>query len=210
MSASLNVERMWLYAAAEPLDAEGNPSPLAYSLLPAPTVDQAWPCAAAPQKGREDQIAMRRTTILRIVFTVADEVPVPTSGLVRWQRTGVLYRVEAVDPITATRELLVRAESVERGQYPITADVPEWTAAYVIVNPPSIAISPGTTRILRATVTNAASVVLQERPVTWRSDDYAVCTIDAQGKAVGTAAGQTTITATAGDVSGTCGVTVFG
>jgi hypothetical protein len=69
------------------------------------------------------------------VFTVADGVPVLDSDLWRLQRTGTLYTVTGVRPVPTARETVFDAETVERGQYAITADVEAFTATAVYIDP---------------------------------------------------------------------------
>jgi uncharacterized protein YjdB len=47
-----------------------------------------------------------------------------------------------------------------------------------------------------------------DKTVTWSSDKTSVATVDATGKVTAVAAGEATITATAGDKTATCKVTV--
>lgn len=206
MSASLRHQRAWRYPAVSATGDDIQATQHAVAL--APTTDGAYWVAYAPQKGRESTVALRRTTILRAVFTVGDDVPVLDSDLWRLQRTGTLYSVTAINPLPASSQIIFEAEGVERGQYSILEDVPEYTAAVVIVTPPTLNLSVGTVRRLTATVTNAGSRVLPDRPVRWSSSDRGVFNIDAQGRGEAFGAGTATITATAGDVTGTATVTV--
>jgi uncharacterized protein YjdB len=208
MSAALRRERAWRYAAADPT---GDVTATTWAIARADTADGAYWVAYAPQNGRESTVALRRTAIGRAVFTVADGVPVLDSDLWRLQRTGTLYTVTGVRPVPTARETVFDAETVERGQYAITADVEAFTATAVYIDPPSVTMSagPNAARRLRATVTNAQAVVLQDRPVVWTSSDYSVALIDAQGRLEGVLPGTATITATAGDAVGTCTVTVL-
>lgn len=210
MSASLRKERVWYYAP-NPV-GEDDAQAITYALAPSTQPDGAYWAAYAPQEGRESTIALRRTAVGRAVFTVDDGVPVAEVGLVRLQRTGTLYTITGTRHVPTARELVFDGETVERGQYPITADVPAHTAAAVIVTPGALTLSVGTVRILRATVTNAAALVLPERPVRWDSSDRAVALIFATGRLETIGPGTATITATADDggpgVVGTMTVTV--
>jgi hypothetical protein len=210
MSAALRRERAWRYAAVDPTTDDVTAA--TWAVAPADTADGAFWVAYAPQNGRESTVALRRTAIGRAVFTVADGVPVLDSDLWRLQRTGVLYTVTGVRAVPTARETVFDAETVERGTYSITTDVAAYTADVVIINPANVTLSvgPNAARRLRATVTNAYAVVLQDRPVTWTSSDFAVALIDAQGRLEGVTPGTATIIARAGDAVGTASVTVLG
>ena len=206
MTVALRRERAWRYAADVGTgDAEQG---ITYALAPSTAGDGAYWVAFAPQNGRESTVALRRTAIGRAVFTVDARVPVLDSDLWRLVRTGELYTVTGIRSVPTSAVTLFDGDTVERGQYPITDDVPAHTAAAVIVVPASLNLSAGTVRRFRATVTNASAVVLQNRPVVWGSSDRNVFNIDAQGRGEAFSPGSATITATAGDVSGTATVTV--
>lgn len=207
MSVALRRERAWRYAAADPTGDEITATTWAVAL--GDTADGAYWVAYAAQAGREEVVGLRRTTIAKATFTVDDGVPVSDTDLWRLQRTGTLYSVAGTQPVPDRRVIVFTAESVQRGQYAITADVPAFTAANVILSPFALNISVGTSRYFRATVTNAENVVLPDRPVKWTSSDYNIARVEATGKVEGMSSGVATITATAGDAVGTALVTVF-
>lgn len=206
MSASLRRERAWRYAANAPTGDDVQAT--TWAIAPAPTADSAYWVSYAPQNGRESTVALRRTAIGKAVFTVDDGVPVLDSDLWRLVRTGTLYTVTGVRPVPTARETVFDGETVERGQYAITEDVPAHTAATVIISPGLLNLSVSTVRRLTATVTNHVALVLQDRPVRWQSSDPNVVLVDAQGRAEAVSPGTATITATAGDAVGECPVTV--
>ena len=76
----------------------------------------------------------------------------------------------------------------------------------VAVNPTTVAVKPGATVILSATVTPEDAT---DKTITWSSSDEKVATVDG-GKVTGVAEGTATITATtkSGDKTATCAVTV--
>ena len=215
MTVALRSERLWRYAANDPTgdEASGDVQATTYALARSDAADGAYWGAFAPQAGRESTVALRRTAINRAVFTVDDHVPVLDSDLWRLARTGELYTVTGLRPVPSQRVVLFDGETVERGQYPITDDVPEHTAATVIVNPLVHTFGTlGAIRRFRATVTNAFNVVLRDRAVVWSSSDRNVVNIDAQGRAEamgpGTAIVSATVTANGVPVVGTATVTV--
>ena len=208
MSAALRRERAWRYAANEPTGDDATTGGTTWTLAPAPTSDLAYWCAYAPQEGRESAVALRRTAILRAVFTVDDAVPIRDTAIVRHVRTGTLYHVTSVRPIPTARETVFEAESVERGQYAIDEDVPEHTADSIIITPALLNLTVGTKRYLRASVQNASGVVLQDRPVAWDSSDRAVALVFGTGQVEAISPGVATITATSGDAVETATVTV--
>jgi uncharacterized protein YjdB len=214
VTVALRSARVWRYAANDPTgdEASGAVQATTYALAPADTADGAYWGAFAPQAGRESTVALRRTAINRAVFTVSDATPVEDSDLWRLARTGELYTVTGTRAVPTARVILFDGETVERGAYPITDDVPEHTAVNVIVTPQVLNISVGTVRRLRATVTNAGNEVLPDRPVDWTSSDRNIVNVDAQGRAEAFGPGIATLTATPkygdGTVVGTATVTV--
>lgn len=77
-------------------------------------------------------------------------------------------------------------------------------ATEVALNKTTLSLALEGTEVLTATVTPADST----DKVVWSSSDDAVATVDQNGTVTGIAAGEATITATAGEVSATCTVTV--
>ncbi len=207
MSASLRRERAWWYPAEGPADEATGTT---YRVAPASTPDGAYACSYAPQNGRESTVALRRTAIGRAVFGFHDTAPVTGAGLLRLQRTGVLYEVTDARTVPQGRTLLADAQTVERGVYEIAEDVPQFTAANVLISPPSLTIGtgPNAARLLRATVTNADNRVLPDRPIEWGVSDRNICNVIATGRVEGFNPGTAIVTARAGDVIGTATVTV--
>ncbi len=80
--------------------------------------------------------------------------------------------------------------------------------ASVAVSPGQVALFPGETVDLTATPRAASGSALEDRTVSWRSEDPAVATVNAQGRVQGVAPGQTRIVATAEGAEGSATITV--
>ncbi len=78
----------------------------------------------------------------------------------------------------------------------------------VAVAPPADTIAPGDTLRLVAEAYDESGRVVEGASLTWSSDNNAVATVDASGLVRGTGEGTATITATAGEASGTSEITV--
>ncbi|MCG6987532.1 MAG: DUF11 domain-containing protein, partial [Gemmatimonadetes bacterium] len=83
------------------------------------------------------------------------------------------------------------------------------SVASVQISPSSLTVLEGESQTLKATPLAAGGDVLSGRSVTWSSDVQSVATVDAAGTVEGVTAGQTTVRATVGGVTGTASVTVL-
>lgn len=97
-------------------------------------------------------------------------------------------------PITAAEQTAV-----------IEAYQPELLAEGVTLDRSELALEPGATRRLEATVT---PITAEDRTVTWSSDDESVATVDADGVVTAVAAGTATITATSDGGHGAASATL--
>ncbi len=82
------------------------------------------------------------------------------------------------------------------------------SVASVVVSPASLSLTPGQTGQLSAVVKDAAGNTLSGQTVSWSSSAPGVATVLASGLVTAVAAGQATITGSAGGVTGTASVTV--
>jgi hypothetical protein len=80
--------------------------------------------------------------------------------------------------------------------------------AQVTISPTSSSVVMGSTIQFTATVLDANDVTLTDRVVSWSSSNTSIATISSTGLAVSVAIGSTSITATAGGVSGTTSLQV--
>ncbi len=85
---------------------------------------------------------------------------------------------------------------------------PTPTVASVTISPASATLLVQTTRQLSATVRDANGTELPGRPVTWRSGNAAVATVDANGMVTAVSAGSAAVIATSEGVSNTAAITV--
>jgi len=120
-----------------------------------------------------------------------------------------------VNPAGSTRTATVSATGLVTGVFPGNADVTVSidgitktlrvvvTAASLRIESPSTFATVGATVPLTAIVLDANGAVLANVPVTWRTSNSNVATIDANGVLTATGSGFVTITATGGGVSGT-------
>ena len=120
-----------------------------------------------------------------------------------------------VNPAGSARTATVSATGLVTGLYPGNADVTVSidgitktlrvvvTAASLRIESPTTFATVGATVPLTAILLDANGAVLANVPVTWRTSNSNVATIDANGVLTATGTGFVTITATGGGVSGT-------
>jgi uncharacterized protein YjdB len=114
--------------------------------------------------------------------------------------TGVVTaRAEGTATISATSE-------GKTGTATIT--VTKAAVASVTVSPASASVQVGKSTTLTATVKAADGSTLTDRPVTWKSSDDDVASVDGRGVVTGVRPGSATITATSGGKSGSSAITV--
>ena len=80
--------------------------------------------------------------------------------------------------------------------------------ASLTVNPPTLALSVGTTSQISATARDGNGVVLTNKPVTWSTSDPATATVSQTGSVAAVANGSAVITATSGGLTASSMVTV--
>ena len=121
------------------------------------------------------------------------------------------------DPSVATVDQNGRVTAINDGRAKITASAGGLTASCtvicisipvtaVILNKTSLSLAKGSSETLTATVSPRDAT---DNTVKWSSDNPSVATVDQNGQVIAVNAGNAVITASAGDVSATCEVSVF-
>lgn len=121
------------------------------------------------------------------------------------------------DPSVATVDQNGRVTAINDGRAKITASAGGLTASCtvicisipvtaVILNKTSLSLAKGSSETLTATVSPHDAT---DNTVKWSSDNPSVATVDQSGRVTAVNSGNATITASAGDVSATCEVSVF-
>ncbi len=121
----------------------------------------------------------------------------------RMLRNSGSANVILVSPTPGVSTAVFDATSTGTVTWPAIAPV-----ATVTVAPTSATLLIGQTVLLTATPTDAGSVVLVARLVTWASSNPAIATVSATGLVTAVAPGSPTITATSEGINGTAAVTV--
>ena len=121
------------------------------------------------------------------------------------------------DPSVATVDQNGRVTAINDGRAKITASAGGLTASCtvicisipvtaVILNKTSLSLAKGSSETLTATVSPRDAT---DNTAKWSSDNPSVATVDQNGQVIAVNAGNAVITASAGDVSATCEVSVF-
>ena len=133
---------------------------------------------------------------------------------------GAEFDWASVDTLVAVVDDAGLATGVGPGEVEITATAAEVTGraelTVVVPAPAAIAITPdtvaltalGQTAQLTAEVRDQIGRVMEDEPVAWTSGDTVVATVDSTGLVTAAANGTVTVTAMAGEASGTASVTV--
>lgn len=121
------------------------------------------------------------------------------------------------NPSIATVDQNGKVTAINDGRAKITASAGGFTAsctvicvsipvAAVVLNKTSLSLAKGSSETLTATVSPRDAT---DNTVKWSSDNPSVATVDQNGQVTAVNAGNAVITASAGDVSATCEVSVF-
>ena len=121
------------------------------------------------------------------------------------------------NPSVATVDQNGRVTAVDAGDAVITASAGGFSAtcavyclnipvSAVVLNKTSLSLARGASETLKATVSPSDA---SDKTVKWNSDNPSVATVDQNGQVTAVNSGAATITASAGNVSATCAVSVF-
>ena len=121
------------------------------------------------------------------------------------------------NPSVATVDQNGRVTAVDAGDAVITASAGGFSAtcavyclnipvSAVVLNKTSLSLARGASETLKATVSPSDA---SDKTVKWNSDNPSVATVDQDGQVTAVNSGAATITASAGNVSATCAVSVF-
>ena len=200
--------------AVATVDANGKVTAMALgeAVITAKCGDVSATCAVTVVATPVESVTLNQTTAsLRVGQTVTLTATVQpedaTDKTVTWSSSN-----EAVATVDAEGKVTAKA----LGKAVITAscgDASATCAVTVVATPVESVTLNQTTASLRVgqTVTLTATVQPEDatdKTVTWSSSNEAVATVDAEGKVTAMALGEAVITATCGDVSATCAVTV--
>ena len=200
--------------AVATVDAEGKVTAMALgeAVITASCGDASATCAVTVVATPVESVTLNQTTAsLRVGQTVTLTATVQpedaTDKTVTWSSSN-----EAVATVDAEGKVTAMA----LGEAVITAtcgDVSATCAVTVVPTPAESVTLNQITASLRVgqTVTLTATVMPEDatdKTVTWTSSNEAIATVDAEGKVTAMALGEAAITATCGDVSATCAVTV--
>ncbi len=116
----------------------------------------------------------------------------------------------------ATVDVLGKITAMSVGETEVTASCGDFTAICrvtviptlaesITLDPTAATVLKGESLIISATVLPATTT---DKTIVWTSDDEGIATVDASGKVTATGVGETTVTATCGDVSATSIITV--
>ena len=200
--------------AVATVDAEGKVTAMALgeAVITATCGDVSATCAVTVVPTPAESVTLNQITAsLRVGQTVTLTATVmpedATDKTVTWTSSNEsVATVDAEGKVTA----------IALGEAAITAtcgDVSATCAVTVVATPvesvaldyESIELRLGETFVLTATVMPDDAT---DKTVTWTSSNEAIATVDAEGKVTAMALGEAAITATCGDVSATCAVTV--
>jgi alpha-tubulin suppressor-like RCC1 family protein len=123
---------------------------------------------------------------------------------ITWSSTDTNFvRLDSAGLATAVRNGTVRITATTGGRtgtaWVTVAQVP----AHISVSPPTASLTAiGANAWFGATARDANNNIVARVPFTWSSSDTAIATVDSTGQVVATGPGSTTITAAAGDISG--------
>ena len=121
------------------------------------------------------------------------------------------------NPSVATVDQNGRVTAVDAGNAVITASAGGFSASCsvycmiipvsaVVLDKTSLSLARGSSETLKATI---SPIDATEKTVQWSSDNPSVATVDQNGQVTAVNSGAATITASAGNVSATCSVSVF-
>ena len=121
------------------------------------------------------------------------------------------------NPAVATVDQNGKVSAIDVGKAKITASAGGFSAtcsiicisipvSSVVLDKTSLSLAKGSSEILKATVLPSDAT---DQAVKWSSDNPSIATVDQNGRVTGVNSGDATITASAGDVSATCQVSVF-
>ena len=164
------------------------------------------PMEASIEEGQTQQFEAMAATAdglvipdVEFTWTSSDDgvATVDQSGLALGVGAGEVSITVTADDISGTAMLTVTEPPP-----------PPPMVASVSVTPPTASIEEGDTQQFIAVATAADGMFIPDAPITWVSSDESVATISTNGLATGADAGEVTITATAGGVSGMAMLTV--
>ncbi len=140
------------------------------------------------------------TATVTATVTDADGTTIPDADIV-WASDSESVATVAGGVVTGVAEGAAAITATVEGLVAQVDVVVETPAARVEVQPSPLALGVGISEQLTATVFDANDNELMGREVVWASQDAAIASVDQTGLARGVAEGNTTITATSGDVS---------
>ena len=131
-----------------------------------------------------------------------------TDKTVTWTSSDETIATVADGVVTAVAEgeVVITATAGDKSATcDVTVKVPFIPVEELILDKTSLELIKGDTEIITATVKPDNAT---EKKVTWSSSDEKIATVDENGKVTATGAGETVITATAGELEATCTVAV--
>lgn len=172
------------------------------------TPDGAVWAGVGYREGEERAMGLKLSNVTEAVFTVDRQIPLTEASLVRDLYNGKLFNLEAVRPAREAALVLATGTTRFDARYTITNDIPAYTVAAVAVNPSTAVVNAEEALTFEATVTGQTGLELADRVPVWRSSDYAVIDVSADGTAVAVGVGTAEVTATVDGVVGTASVDV--
>ena len=149
------------------------------------------------------------TVQLETVVYDAEGAAIPDAPVMWSSDDPVVAAVDANGLVTAVSNGSVQITATSGDASAISVITVKQAAASVIITPEAATLdSIGEAVQFEAVAYDMEGAAVSGAPVSWSSSDPEVATVDSTGLATGVGAGETTITATSGEVSGTARLTV--